>query len=112
MWKRRGTASVVGLPTGGVLVAGAAIFVGRPLLVLAIHLATLVGCVTAPSLSLVDDKELLVALAFVALFRLVNLGMPTFFGLTLYTFPVVYLPYLPGAYLAARRGNIQPRLVS
>lgn len=95
------------VPVGGILISEAALYLGRLDLALWGHVATLFVCVFAP-LRLADEADLFHVFALVPLFRLVNLGMPIFFELTLYSFPLIYAPLLPAAYLVAHNRAIAP----
>jgi hypothetical protein len=90
----------VAAPIGGVVVAELFLFFGRVDLTLWAHFLTILGCVFAP---MVTDEytDVFEVLALVPLFRLVNLGMPTFFELTVYWFPLVYAPLLPAIYVVS-----------
>jgi membrane protease YdiL (CAAX protease family) len=69
------------------------LFFGRTWASIWAHLATLLLCVGF--LQYGDDTDLVMVLALVPLFRLVNLGMPVFFQLTAYWFPLIYGPLVP-----------------
>jgi len=65
------------------------------------HLATLLFCLGLLQVS--DDKSgLIQVFALVPLFRLVNLGMPVFFQLTVYWFPLIYGPLIPAVVFVDR----------
>ena len=94
------------IPMLAVFVAEAALFFGRSDYALWIHLLTLLFCALVP-LRNEETIALLQPFALLPLFRLVNLGMPTFFELTLLFFPFTYLPLLPALYLVARSQGIR-----
>ena len=94
------------VPVTGVLLAEAALFAGYSQYALWIHLLNLLFCVLVP-LRYETTVNLLEPFALLPLFRLVNLGMPTFFELTLLFFPLTYLPLLPAIYLVIRSQNIR-----
>ena len=93
------TALTVALVT--VLLAELAMFYGRADYALWLHMLALLFCLVVP-LRHEPTVVLLKPFALLPLFRLVNLGMPTFVELTLMTFPVVYLPLLPAIYVVVR----------
>ncbi|WP_336000307.1 CPBP family intramembrane glutamic endopeptidase [Halorientalis halophila] len=73
------------------------------------HALTLLACLFAP-LWLDGETATLRAFALVPLFRLVNLGMPIFFVLTLSWFPFIYGPLVPALYLVVSGDNdLNPR---
>lgn len=92
--------SIVG-PLVGIVLSESLLFFGHTSLALWGHLLTLLGCTLVP-LRFEGDLPMLRAFALVPLFRLVNLGMPVFFELTLYWFPLIYGPLLPAVYLLGR----------
>lgn len=89
------------LPAVAIVVSELALFAGRTDLALWGHFFTLLGCAAG---LLVTSREgtTLTALAFLPLFRLVNLGMPLFSGEALYWLPLVYGAFLPSLYLVFR----------
>ena len=94
------------VPVAGVVFAEGALFFGHGNYALSFHLLTLLFCVLAP----IRNEETLALLqpfALLPLFRIVNLGMPTFFDLTLLFFPLTYLPMLPALYLVIRSQDIE-----
>lgn len=94
------------IPVVGVLLAETILFYTYSRYTLWIHLLNLAFCVLVP-LRYEETLPLLQPFALLPLFRLVNLGMPTFFELTLLFFPLAYLPLLPAIYLVARAQDIQ-----
>lgn len=94
------------IPVVGVLLAEVALFYGYSRFALWIYLLNLLFCVLAP-LHYETTLSLLQPFALLPLFRLVNLGMPTFFELTLLFFPLTYLPLLPAIYLVVRAQDIR-----
>ena len=94
------------VPVAGVIFAEGTLFFGHGNYALSFHLLTLLFCVLAP----IRNEETLALLqpfALLPLFRIVNLGMPTFFDLTLLFFPLTYLPMLPALYLVIRSQDIE-----
>ena len=68
------------------------------------HFVTLLICVFAPLYF--EETRMFQVFALVPLFRLVNLGMPVFVDLTIYRFPLIYAPLIPGVYVVARNQNL------
>lgn len=93
------------LVLAAIVVSELAIFVGRPMYALWGHLVVLVACSLAP-LRYRGDATVFLALALLPLFRLVNLGMPVFFEVTLYWLPLIYGSLLPGIYLFVRNSDV------
>lgn len=65
------------------------------------HTVTLLLAVLLP-LKLSDSTVILKAFVLLPLFRLVNLGMPIFFNVTLLWYPVIYGPLIPAGILIAQ----------
>jgi len=82
-------------------VSEAAIFYGYTTAASCIYLFALLFCLLVP-LQYEASTGLLTAFGLLPLFRLVNLGMPTFFELTLLTLPTVYLPTLAAILIIVR----------
>jgi membrane protease YdiL (CAAX protease family) len=91
--ERRETAIAIVAPVLGVTVAEALLYSGRTWPSIWAHFLTLILCTVL--LRWTDDVAPVQALALVPLFRLVNLGMPVFFQLTAYWFPLIYGPLVP-----------------
>lgn len=98
----------IGLPTPvvmltlcGIAASEVAIFYGYVEYALWGHFITLLLCVLGP-LYFENDASVFQVLALVPVFRLVNLGMPVFFELTLYWLPFVYGPFIPAGYLVVK----------
>lgn len=99
------------VPLVGIAISEGLLFVGNTGDALWGHLATLLFC-TLGMLRLRGQLPLLRAFALVPLFRLVNLGMPVFFQLTVFWFPLIYGPLIPGLYLLVRsQSPVEPELV-
>lgn len=92
------------LPTVGILISESLLYFGFIWLALWGHLVTLIVCVLAP-LYLEDDVGMFQVFVLVPVFRLVNLGMPVFFELTVYWFPLIYGPLIPAIYLIGRANS-------
>lgn len=90
------------LPLAGILASELFLFFGHTSYALGGHLVTLMVSLVAP-MHFTDEALGFRAIALVPLFRLVNLGMPVFFELTLLWFPLIYGPFIPGLYLLAKR---------
>lgn len=100
-------------PTVAIILSETLLFAGYTTLALWGHLLTVLLCVFAPPY-VEGDSQFFYLFALVPLFRIVNLGMPIFAELTLYWYPLVYAPLIPGTYLLARAFDIEisfnPRL--
>lgn len=94
------------LPTLAITATEASLYFGYTGLALWGHFLTLLGCVFGPLV--LDDDPMLQMFALVPVFRLVNLGMPTFFELTLVWFPFVYAPLFPAIYVVANGDGVPP----
>jgi len=77
-----------------ITVSEALLFSGRNYMAIWGHFVTLIGCIYLIQRS-ESDLPVVMAFALVPLFRLVNLGMPVFFQLTVYWFPLIYGPLIP-----------------
>jgi len=69
------------------------------------HFATLIGCLYLIQRAETDVPVVMV-FALVPLFRLVNLGMPVFFQLTVYWFPLIYGPLIPAVVMVDNMTDI------
>jgi len=98
--------TVTVLPTIGIVASELSLYFGSRSGALWGHVVTLLFCVIAP-LWFSDHTSVLGALALVSVFRLVNLGMPVFFQLTVYWLPLIYGPLVP-ALLLVRRSYPDP----
>jgi len=94
------------VPIALVGLAEASLFFGHPGYALSIHFLNLLFCVVAP-IRHQRTLPLLQPFALLPLFRLVNLGMPRFFELTLLFFPFTYLSLLPALYLVVQSQEIE-----
>lgn len=92
-------------PIAGIVVSELLLFFGFTYYALGAHFLTLAACVFAP-LRYETDSALLQVFALVPVFRLVNLGMPVFFELTVYWFPLIYGPLIPAIYIAGRSNHL------
>jgi len=93
--------AAVTVPVLGILGSEAVLYAGYTGYALWGHLLTLLTTSLLP-LRFGSDTRLYQALLLVPLFRLVNLGMPVFFNLTIYWFPLIYGPLIPGLYFIKR----------
>jgi len=93
------------VPIVGITASEGLLYFGYTYYSLVAHFLTLLITLFAP-LRYGDETAVFRALALVPVFRLVNLGMPVFFELTIYWFPLIYGPFIPGLYLLAR--NFRP----
>lgn len=92
------------LPLVGITISEVFLFFGLTRKALWGHLITLLVCTFVP-LHFDDDPTMFPAFALVPLFRLVNLGMPIFFELTIYWFPIIYWSLIPAIYFVASADN-------
>lgn len=92
----------IAVPVIGIVISETLLYFGYTTAALWGHVLTLLVCTLAP-LRLSDQTETFAAFALVPLFRLVNLGMPVFFELTVYWFPLIYGPLIPALFLLMRR---------
>lgn len=91
----------IGVPFLAIVVSEGFLYFGYTDYALWGHLVTLIGCTLAP-LQFDSEETVFQTFALVPLFRLVNLGMPIFFELTIFWLPLVYGPFIPALYLIAR----------
>ena len=86
------------LPSILISIAEAFYFTGNPQACLAVHGINVMVCIFLP-LFLGLDMLLFQAFSLISLIRLVGLGMPAFFSLTLYDFVPVYAAAIVGAFI-------------
>lgn len=98
------SASIV-VPVTGIATSETLLYFGFTNYALWSHVLTLLICTLAP-LRRSEEINTYAAFALVPLFRLVNLGMPVFFELTVLWFPLIYGPLIPALYLLARRQDL------
>lgn len=91
----------VWIPILGIVVSEGLLYFGYTWYALWGHLVTLLVTSLLP-LRFESETTTYQALLLVPLFRLVNLGMPVFFNLTIYWFPLIYGPLVPGLILLKR----------
>lgn len=96
----RGTPAIA-IPLLGITASEVFLFFGHTEYALWGYVVTLLVCALAP-IRFDSETSVLQAFALVPLFRLVNLGMPIFFELTIFWLPLVYGPLIPGLYLITR----------
>ena len=81
------------LPTAIILVAEALFFDKMAEASLELHLLNIFICIML-SIFLSKGNDLYIAFALVSLLRVLNIGMPKFFHLSLYFYPFIYLPVI------------------
>jgi len=81
------------LPTAVILVAEALFFDKMSEASLELHLLNVFLCIML-SIFLAKGNDLYVAFALISLLRVLNIGMPKFFNLSLYFYPFIYLPVI------------------
>ncbi len=103
------TAVQIAVPTLLILIAESVFFfargnVGLQETTLAIHALNVVVCVLLPVFANLSPS-LFQAFSLVSLLRVLNIGMPIFFTLTLYWFPFIYGAAILAAFLVLRRNT-------
>ncbi len=95
----------VGLMLSGALIAIAEIliFFGHLSAAVTIHAINLIALVLSAAYI---QNRVYPVLMLLPLFRLLNLGMPVFFNLTLYSFPLVYAPMFLPIYFIIKEGSL------
>jgi membrane protease YdiL (CAAX protease family) len=83
-------------PVSLIIIAEVLIFFGQMKAALAIHSVNLVLLILS---SIYIENRIYPALMLLPLFRLLNIAMPVFFQLTLYSYPLVYAPMFLPIYL-------------
>ncbi|AWB28163.1 CPBP family intramembrane glutamic endopeptidase [Halococcoides cellulosivorans] len=94
----RTTSAAIAVALAAITLAELLLYGGHTWPAISVHALTLSGAVlvigrTHPTLAIV---------ALVPLFRLVNLAMPVFFSLTVFTMPVIYGPLIPSLFVVDR----------
>jgi uncharacterized protein len=92
------------LPSVLIAIAEGLYFTGNPQACLAVHGLNVLVCILLP-LALGLDMMLFQAFSLISLIRLVGLGMPVFFSLTLYNFVPVYAAAIVGAFVVLGAGR-------
>ncbi|QLH74212.1 MAG: CPBP family intramembrane metalloprotease [Methanomassiliicoccales archaeon] len=95
----------IALPAALIVTAEAFFFNGGTEECLEVHLLNIFLCVIL-AIFRPKGSDLLVAFVLISLLRVLNVGMPTFFDLSIYFFPFIYLPVIIAAYLLWRADNI------
>ena len=93
------------LPSILISIAEALYFTGNPEACLAVHGLNVLVCILLPLALIGWDTMLFQAFSLVSLIRLVGLGMPVFFSLTLYNFIPVYAVAIVGAFVVLGEGR-------
>ena len=85
------------------IISGAEVFLfyGHVDPALWLHAVALLLCLILP-LKLTEQTKICKAFFLLPLFRLVNLGMPIFFNVTLLWYPIIYGPLIPAGVLIAK----------
>jgi len=96
-----GSTVAIAVPLLGITASEGLLYFGYTWYALWGHLLTLLVTSLLP-LWVRGETPTYQAILLVPLFRLVNLGMPVFFNLTIYWFPLIYGPLIPGLYLLKR----------
>jgi membrane protease YdiL (CAAX protease family) len=93
------------LPSVLIAIAEALYFTGNTQACLAVHALNVLVCILLPLALLGWDMVLFQAFSLISLIRLVGLGMPVFFSLTLYNFIPVYAVAIVGAFVVLGEGR-------
>lgn len=93
------------LPSVLIAIAEALYFTGNTQACLAVHGLNVLVCILLPLAMLGWDIGLFQAFSLISLIRLVGLGMPVFFSLTLYNFIPVYAVAIVGAFVVLGAGR-------
>lgn len=91
------------LPIALIFLAESLIFMGKPNAAMPIHAANLVFLILS---SIFINNRIYPALMLLPLFRLLNVAMPIFFNLTLYSYTMVYAPMFIPIYILVKDGFI------
>jgi len=94
----------IAIPTVAILISETLLYFDNLWYALWGHFIMLLICVFAPLY--LEETRMFQVFALVPLFRLVNLGMPVFVDLTIYWFPLIYAPLIPGIYVVAQNQNL------
>jgi len=90
-------------PVALVLLAEIFIFIGNPGAAMPIHALNLIILILS---FIYADNRIYPALMLLPLFRLLNVAMPVFFSLTLYSYAMVYAPMFIPIYLIIKEGFV------
>ena len=91
------------IPIVLILLAESLIFVGKPNAAMPIHAANLIFLILS---SIFINNRIYPSLMILPLFRLLNVAMPIFFNLTLYSYAMVYAPMFIPIYILVKDGFI------
>ena len=91
------------IPIFLIILAEFLIFIGKPNAAMPIHALNLILLILS---SIYIDNRIYPALMLMPLFRLVNVAMPVFFNLTLYSYFMVYAPMFIPIYFIVKDGFI------
>jgi membrane protease YdiL (CAAX protease family) len=86
------------LPTALIVMAEAAFFQGLLIASLSLHLLNIFICVVLVIVTK-RSEDLYAAFIMISLLRVLNIGMPRFFDISLYLFIFIYLPIILAAFL-------------
>jgi len=91
------------LPVILILLAELLIFIGKPNAAMPIHALNLILLILS---SIFINNRIYPALMLMPLFRLLNVAMPVFFNLTLYSYSMVYAPMFKPIYFLVKDGFV------
>jgi len=101
----------IALPAAMIVLAESFFFVGEVETTLSVHGINLLFCVLTP-LIVSLPPHIFQAFSLISVLRILNIGMPAFFDLTLYWLPFIYGPVIVVGYVVATReggeGSIPP----
>jgi uncharacterized protein len=93
------------LPAALIVLAEVFFFNGMTEVCLELHLLNAFLCIMV-AIFYAKGADLMISFVLVSLLRILNVGMPTFFNLSIYYFPFIYLPVIIAAYLIWRVDNV------
>jgi len=91
------------IPVFLIILAEFLIFIGKPNAAMPIHALNLILLILS---SIYIDNRIYPALMLMPLFRLLNVAMPVFFDLTLYSYSMVYAPMFIPIYFLVKEGFV------
>jgi membrane protease YdiL (CAAX protease family) len=107
-YSRRASFSLMGIPPeplAAIIIGEAFLFFGNLEASIIIHLLNIMMCVLAPML-LKENPILWQSFSLVSMLRVLNLGMPKFFTMTIYWIPLVYAPVIIVGFLLIRNESL------
>ncbi|WGI17662.1 type II CAAX endopeptidase family protein [Methanonatronarchaeum sp. AMET-Sl] len=93
------------VPAAIIVIAEVFFYLEQPIPTFAIHGVNLLLCILLP-VFLPIRPYLLPAFSLLSVLRMLNVGMPEFFSLTLYWLPLIYGPLIPAAYITLKKDEV------